>query len=667
MFENISIIIPFQTDYGPRAEAFEWLNRYYAAEMPEAELCLGLYNGNDINKAKAVNLAAQKATRDIFVIADADIVYDPQIILESIHLLKDAAWVVPFTEIYDIPKYETRKLLKKTPKWPLDVDLANCNKANWIYKEFAGKLNIIPRKNFEAAGGFDERFVGWGGEDDAFSHAVNTICGHFVNYKARIFHLWHPSSHYATNPNGEANIKLLNRYISASGNKYEMVKLMKEREGYPVKMNDNLSLDNNKNSLSSKSKICFAILVHDNRHLVKELIENVRYFCPNSSMVLFNGGDDPTLCDNLGVPVCPSSRKMERGFTTIYFLETMEWLEEMKMDYDYLVNIDSDALFIREGYEDFVQTQMVNTDYMAVKLRIPEKDWYIGNELMKEKSRWNQLFNINPFYGIFNVGQVFKRSLIGSLLRRKAILKKALLETSSFGTDEFIFVNMAKELGYRIKNYPNNTDELMIRYRPHFTLDEMIHSFNNIKNSWLCHPVYRDQNDLVRKLINHLGTEQYNKKYRNREYPWYQSNPYKYDLSLPITSEFGNVELIVRSDSSLSHYWQDNNKKKWYKSETFAEDAVGVPVFFQTHSDFFAVVCKLTAGGLGLWVRDNQKAGHPWVGPYRITSEDVDPIMIAQLQDLKPILICKSNDKLVYWVRDTDDRWKKGLPLTNIQ
>ena len=55
------------------------------------------------------------------------------------------------------------------------------------------------------------------------------------------------------------------------------------------------------------------------------------------------------------------------------------------------------------------------------------------------------------------------------------------------------------------------------------------------------------------------------------------------------------------------------------------------------------------------------------MGPYRITSEDVDPIMIAQLQDLKPILICKSNGKLVYWVRDTDDKWKKGLPFTNIQ
>ena len=124
---------------------------------------------------------------------------------------------------------------------------------------------------------------------------------------------------------------------------------------------------------SPKSKICFAILVHEKRELVKQLIDNVRYYCPNSAIVLYNGGDDPTLCDGLGVPVCPSSRKLERGWTTVYFLETMEWLEELGINYKYFINIDSDALFIRKGYEKFIQNAMKDTDYMAVKLRIPRE------------------------------------------------------------------------------------------------------------------------------------------------------------------------------------------------------------------------------------------------------------------------------------------------------
>ena len=55
-----------------------------------------------------------------------------------------------------------------------------------------------------------------------------------------------------------------------------------------------------------------------------------------------------TLCEGLGVPVCPSSRKLEYGYTAIYFLETMEWLEEMGIEYKYFINIDSDALFIQK-------------------------------------------------------------------------------------------------------------------------------------------------------------------------------------------------------------------------------------------------------------------------------------------------------------------------------
>ncbi|MDP4103750.1 MAG: galactosyltransferase-related protein [Bacillota bacterium] len=226
MLEKVSIIIPFQTDHGPRAEAFEWIKRYYARVMPEAELCLGIINREDINKSKAINLAAKKATRDIFVIADADVIYDPEIIVESIRLLNNTTWVVPFTEIYDIDKSGTETLLKTEPRWPIDVKNKDCTKANWIYDGFAGKVLVIPQKNFKAVRGFDERFVGWGGEDDAFSHAVKTLCGNFVNVEREIYHLWHPKP---TNPNYRANIALYNRYIHASGNKEEMIKIINER------------------------------------------------------------------------------------------------------------------------------------------------------------------------------------------------------------------------------------------------------------------------------------------------------------------------------------------------------------------------------------------------------------------------------------------------------
>jgi hypothetical protein len=663
VLDKVSIIIPFQSDYGPRAKAFEWIKRYYARVMPEAEICLGLMYGKEINKSKAVNLAAKKATKDIFVIADADVVYDPNLIVEAIKLVKKGGFVVPFTEVYNVEMQGTERLLKTKPTWPMEIKSEECTKSNWVYEGFAGKLFVISRENFEAAGGFDERFIGWGGEDDAFSHAARTICGKLINLEGKVFHLWHPSSSYQTNPNGKANAKLLGRYERASGDKEKMKKLIDERNTIQEE-NQYHTLASYQNILpeSPKSKICFAILVHKDRELVKQLIDNVRYYCPNSTIVLYNGGNDSTLCEGLGVPVCPYSHKLERGWTTIYFMEVMEWLEELGIEYEYFINIDSDALFIKKGYEDFIQTQMKDTDYMGVMLRVPEEDWYIGNELKKDKNRWKALFNLNPYYGVFNVGQVISRQVVKALLdpERKQKLKNALIETISFGTDEIFYVNMANELGFRLKKYPNSMDARMIRYRPYFTIDEMLYCLNKTESSCLCHPVIRDQADPIRKLILNLDKEYNTRQYRSKEYPWYKDNSKDYSVSLPIKSTFGNLELVVRSDSSLVHYYQLPNGN-WNKSEKFAKGVVGDPIFFENSSGQFGVVCKLKNGEIGFWLRDNKANDYPWYGPTIYNVENVEPIMASQLPDGKDIVVFKDQKKFFYWELD-NERWSDLFP-----
>ncbi|MEH7085812.1 galactosyltransferase-related protein [Neobacillus drentensis] len=226
MFENVSIIIPFQNDYGPRLEAFLWVKKFFETTMPSAEMIVGRTKVSRFNKAKAVNLAAKEATRDILLIVDADTVFDPNIILESIKLLQYAAWVIPFKEVYDVPMDVTEKVMRTKPGWPLNVKLEDCHKVNWMYDGFAGKVNLIPKRNFEKVGGFDERFIGWGGEDDAFAWSVNTLCGNFVNYDAKVFHLWHPP---ANNPDSRGNDALVARYMFANGNQEEMLKIIRER------------------------------------------------------------------------------------------------------------------------------------------------------------------------------------------------------------------------------------------------------------------------------------------------------------------------------------------------------------------------------------------------------------------------------------------------------
>ncbi|MEK5301605.1 galactosyltransferase-related protein [Bacillus sp. FSL R10-2201] len=227
--KNISILIPYRSDKGPRDVIFNWVKDFYNRLLPEAEICVGCCNTNLFSRSQAVNNAARKATGDIFIIADADIVYDPVLINEAINLLDNHAWIVPYSDIQYITEDSTKKLLNTEVIWPIKLEL-ELNPFNAYIGNITGGLVIIPRKHFESVNGFDQRFLGWGGEDDAFTFSVNTICGHFKRLDRSIYHLWHPPVKAIGNPHYEMNYSLYTRYAHASNNPEIMRQLILEKK-----------------------------------------------------------------------------------------------------------------------------------------------------------------------------------------------------------------------------------------------------------------------------------------------------------------------------------------------------------------------------------------------------------------------------------------------------
>ncbi|WP_082252863.1 glycosyltransferase [Bacillus sp. FJAT-27251] len=230
MFENVSILIPYKPDNGIRDINLNWIKNFYEKIFPNVEICVGFSNDELFNRSKAINLAAQQATREIFVIADGDIFCDPEVIKDSIkHIMEmNATWVIPFRNIIRISEENSRSLVNKEPTWPLEVtdfEIIHTPEVNYL-----GGLNIITRNHFMAVGGFDERFLGWGGEDDAFSCAVNTLCGHYKRLTHSIYHLWHPVVGYENNPNGENNLNIRELYYEANNNKVQMKQVISGAE-----------------------------------------------------------------------------------------------------------------------------------------------------------------------------------------------------------------------------------------------------------------------------------------------------------------------------------------------------------------------------------------------------------------------------------------------------
>ena len=71
---------------------------------------------------------------------------------------------------------------------------------------------------WETVGGFDESFIGWGYEDDAFRAALDVMVGKSLRLRGcNLYHMWHPVSPTDgfESPTIQHNRKLYSQYKRA--------------------------------------------------------------------------------------------------------------------------------------------------------------------------------------------------------------------------------------------------------------------------------------------------------------------------------------------------------------------------------------------------------------------------------------------------------------------
>jgi hypothetical protein len=224
---KISVLIPFKSDQGgDRDSNLRYvLNRYHTL-LPEVEVVLGCDQNELFNKAKAVNRAAQKATGDIYIIADADVFFGTRLIDKIVAIANRYPWIIPFKRCYRLTQFGSREVTKngkiELPKQLHFVEV------QYIMNNIGALMNVVSRLAFEKIGGMDERFFGYGEEDESFARALDTLVGKHYRMPETIFHLWHPWAEF-NHPNRNMNLELSKRYIKAEGNPAAMKQLVDER------------------------------------------------------------------------------------------------------------------------------------------------------------------------------------------------------------------------------------------------------------------------------------------------------------------------------------------------------------------------------------------------------------------------------------------------------
>lgn len=248
---RISILVPFRSDSGVRDKTWDWLYRYWRRVLPEAEFIIGQNHDTPFCKTAAVNDAFRKAKGDVIVIMDADCYIDACVIKRCAQEIREARkagrrlWFIPYRRFYRMTREVSEWLLETDPcdpprfrdpppPWEVEHIWRNSSGHWW-----GALIQIMPREAFEAAGGMDERFKGWGSEDISFMHAVDTLYAKHKTVNSPVYHLWHPSikgkwlftRQWPDQPGPEMNDQLAWRYENAVGDKLRMHKLLSERDG----------------------------------------------------------------------------------------------------------------------------------------------------------------------------------------------------------------------------------------------------------------------------------------------------------------------------------------------------------------------------------------------------------------------------------------------------
>jgi hypothetical protein len=158
------------------------------------------YNPGPFNKAWGLNLALGFARGPLLAVGDADVMA-PHTLGMAVERCRSVPAVKPYRTIVDLTPEDTARV--RAGEWGLLPErpahsLPN-REGQGEYVVFAGGLFVIQRDWLVRLGGFDERFRGWGGEDDAMTQKLRRAGVQAVQIDGPpALHLWHPRSPEAT-------------------------------------------------------------------------------------------------------------------------------------------------------------------------------------------------------------------------------------------------------------------------------------------------------------------------------------------------------------------------------------------------------------------------------------------------------------------------------------
>jgi len=220
---RVTVVVPFRGGQVDREVAFEHTRAHLQHILPTARLVVADTDHQPFNRAAARNAGVREAGAGIVVVCDADSLPEREPVEAAIEAAADGLLHLPYTIFSGLTREQTLRVLLQ------GLPLGDVGKPDLVTTNSVGGVLVIDHDAWWEAGGQDEGFHGWGGEDVAFRHACDTLLGQTVRHDGVLYGLWHPSEMDRKSAQYRTNIARQNRYRGLRRNPRAMRQLIAER------------------------------------------------------------------------------------------------------------------------------------------------------------------------------------------------------------------------------------------------------------------------------------------------------------------------------------------------------------------------------------------------------------------------------------------------------
>jgi predicted glycosyltransferase involved in capsule biosynthesis len=138
------------------------------------------------NKSHAFNVGTKHANSNIIVFGDSDLIMDPNQFIAALTSLNQYEMVNPYHTVIDLTQQESTLNLEQMIK----INRPGRGETDIQKVPLCGGICLFRKDAIMKLAGWNEDFIGWGGEDDFQSFKVKSLLN-YTELQAKCFHLYH--------------------------------------------------------------------------------------------------------------------------------------------------------------------------------------------------------------------------------------------------------------------------------------------------------------------------------------------------------------------------------------------------------------------------------------------------------------------------------------------